>query len=138
MGKAISRPLIMRCSSSGFPNEGFSTQASERGSERGPSAGSERHTLEQFLSSLPGSQSHGGPAEAPFLWFGEDGGARAGQTAGQLRPDLPGFMLGTHEPHTSTHTPQLIPCRVRGSVCGGAGSRDQRGTFQRLFSMWAC
>lgn len=35
MGKAISRPLMVRCSSRGFPKEGFSTQASERGSERG-------------------------------------------------------------------------------------------------------
>lgn len=31
IGKAISRPLIMRCSSRGFPKEGFSTQASGGG-----------------------------------------------------------------------------------------------------------
>ena len=36
MGKAISRPLIMRCSSRGFPKEGFSTQASERGKRERP------------------------------------------------------------------------------------------------------
>lgn len=35
MGKAISRPLIMRCSSRGFPKEGFSTQASEGWSKKG-------------------------------------------------------------------------------------------------------
>ena len=35
MGKAISRPLIMRCSSRSFPKEGFSTQASEWGSKKG-------------------------------------------------------------------------------------------------------
>lgn len=31
IGKAISRPLIIRCSSRGFPKEGFSTQASGEG-----------------------------------------------------------------------------------------------------------
>ena len=67
MGKAISRPLIERCSSRGFPKEGFSTQASGGRGAGGAREGSAQVTPREpsfppvtlLLLSVPGTRSSG-------------------------------------------------------------------------------
>lgn len=95
MGKAISRPLMVRCSSRGFPKEGFSTQASE-GTQQERYQGRSL-TQEIFLSfSHTDSPKTTNDMEAPvslhLCSFVNDGEDWAGWVAHQLCAEVLGFM----------------------------------------------
>ena len=137
MGKAISRPLIVRCSSRGFPKEGFSTQASgvwglqveqERGQHRSPPREPSFPPVTLFLLSVPGTRSSGRgsivqqcpwkhcpTAASPFLQFRGMTGRNWGRRWKPARCEQSCWAFCYT--HTSTHTHAHPPHPRWGSVC---------------------
>ena len=137
MGKAISRPLIVRCSSRGFPKEGFSTQASgvwglqveqERGQHRSPPREPSFPPVTLLLLSVPGTWSSGRgsivqqcpwkhcpTAASPFLQFRGMTGRNWGRRWKPACCEQSCWAsCYTHAPpHTPMHT-RLIPT---GAAC---------------------